>query len=212
LIKKSIVAFIYGIAIITNMETLSKLFGNETKVKIMKLFLFNPERVFDVGDIADRVKASTHKVRREVNLLGKMGLVKKRLGSKKKANSHGFVLDTNFTYLFPLQNFLISAEPLHPKEIVKKITKLGSVKLIIIAGVFIQEPESRADILIVGDNIKKGPLENTIKTLESEIGKELKYAYFTTDDFKYRLSMCDKLTRDILDYPHKKIVNKLGIV
>ncbi|MCX6702069.1 MAG: hypothetical protein NTX96_02675 [Candidatus Zambryskibacteria bacterium] len=128
------------------METLSKLFGNETKVKIMKLFLFNPERVFDVKDIRDRVKANSSKVRREINLLGKIGLVKRRVGSKKRANSHGFILDPNFVYLLPLQNFLVNIEPLHPKEIIKKITRLGSVKLIIIAGVFIQEFESRVDI------------------------------------------------------------------
>jgi hypothetical protein len=194
------------------METLAKLFGNETKVKMMKLFLFNPERIFDVTDIGDRVKADSSKVRREVNVLEKIGLVKRRSGGKKRANGHGFVLDANFSYLSPLQNFLINTEPLHPKEIIKKITKLGSVKLIIIAGVFIQEFESRVDLLVVGDNIKKGQLENTIKILESEIGKELKYANFTTEDFKYRLSMCDKLTRDILDYPHKKILNKLGII
>jgi hypothetical protein len=194
------------------METLAKLFGNETKVKIMKLFLFNPERVFDTSEVGDRVKENSSKVRREINLLEKAGLVKRRASSKKKSNGHGFVLDSSFSYLLPLQNFLINSEPLHPKEIIKKITKLGSVKLIIVAGVFIQEFENRVDILIVGDNIKKGPLDNTIKVLESEIGKELKYAYFTTEDFKYRLSMCDKLTRDILDYPHKKILNRLGII
>ena len=55
-------------------------------------------------------------------------------------------------------------------------------------------------------------MEHTMKTLESEIGKELRYSYFTTDDFNYRNGMCDKLTRDILDYPHKKLVNKLGIL
>ena len=51
------------------METLSKLFGNETKVKIMKLFLFNPERIFGVGDIGERVKADSTKVRREILLV-----------------------------------------------------------------------------------------------------------------------------------------------
>ncbi len=194
------------------METLAKLFGNETKVKIMKLFLFNPEQVFGISDISDRVKTGSNKVRREINLLQKIGLVKHRAGGKRKAHSGGFVLDSSFTYLLPLQNFLINTEPLHPKEIIRKISKLGSIKLVIIAGVFVQEPESRVDILVVGDNIKKGKLENTIKVLESEIGKELKYTYFTTEDFKYRLSMYDKLIRDILDYPHRKIVNKLGIV
>ena len=83
---------------------------------------------------------------------------------------------------------------------------------IVIAGVFIQEPESRVDMLIVGDGVKKTALENTIKLLESELGKELKYAYFTTQDFQYRLSMFDKLIRDVLDYPHKKVLNRLSFL
>jgi hypothetical protein len=194
-----------------DMETLSKLFGSEAKVKIMRLFLFNPDHVFCTSDIADRVKVPIGQVRREVGLLEKSGLVKSRLpnhnGQKK-----GYILDPHFTYLLPLQNFLINVDPLQPKEIIKRITKLGPIKLIIVAGVFMQEPESRVDMLIVGDHIKKTSLEHTMKILESEIGKELRYACFTTEDFQYRLSMCDKLTRDILDYPHKKILNKLGVI
>ncbi len=191
------------------METLSKLFGSEAKVKVMRLFLFNPDHIFDTADIADRVKSDISRVRKEVGVLEKAGLVKSRTPARL-GNKKGYMLDTHFAYLLPLQNFLINAEPLHPKEITKKIVKLGTIKLILVAGVFIQEGESRADLLIVGDHVKKAALENTIKTLESEIGKELRYAYFTTEDFQYRLSMCDKLIRDILDYPHKKIVNKLG--
>ena len=194
------------------MEALSKLFGNETKVKIMRLFLFNPDHVYDTTDIADRVKAESSKVRREVAILENIGLVKRRSTNKHKKNGHGFVLDTQFSYLVPLQNFLINIEPLNSKEIIRRVSRVGTIKLVVIAGVFIQEPESRADLLIVGDNVKKATLEKLIKTLESEIGKELRYAYFTTEDFKYRLSMFDKLTRDILDYPHKKVLNKLGIL
>ena len=194
------------------METLSKLFGSETKVKIMRLFLFNPERIFDTADITERIQGNISRVRKEVSTMEKMGFIKRRSTHKKNSSRQGFTIDSQFTYLSPLQNFLINTEPLHPKEIVKKISKLGSIKLIIVAGVFIQENESRVDLLVVGDGIKKSGLENTIKVLESEIGKELRYTHFTTEDFKYRLSMCDKLTRDILDYPHKKIFNKLGVI
>lgn len=191
------------------METLSKLFGSEVKVKTMRLFLFNPDQSFTNSDIAERVKSSPTKVRREIGVLEKMSLIKRRNGSSGKS---GFSLNKQFEYLIPLQNFLVNTEPLHDKDLIRKIGKTGSIKLIITSGVFIQEPESRVDILIVGDNIKDTSLKNTIQTIESEIGKELRYTHFTTDDFKYRISMCDKLTRDILDYPHKKVLNRLGIV
>jgi hypothetical protein len=34
-------------------------------------------------------------------------------------------------------------------------------------------------------------------------------ALFDTEEFMYRLKMYDKLLRDVLDYPHEKIVNKI---
>lgn len=203
------------------MEILSKLFGSEARVKIMRLFLFNPDIVFEIGIVADRVKEDPARVRKEILSLEKISLIKKKIVGKSEVKngrktetritSYGYYLNRTFSYLAPLQNFLINAKPLQPKEIVRKITQLGTVKLLVISGVFIQDPESRVDMLVVGDNIKKTHLENVVKTLESEIGKELKYAYFTTADFTYRLSMYDKLIRDILDYPHDKIVNKLGL-
>src|SRR6185369_8950493 len=102
------------------METLSKLFGSEAKVKIMRLFLFNPERAYTISDIANRVKVSNSHVRKEVNLLEKAGLIRNRMiihNGKKK----GYTLDTHFTSLLPLQNFLINVEPLHPQEVIKRI-------------------------------------------------------------------------------------------
>jgi hypothetical protein len=64
----------------------------------------------------------------------------------------------------------------------------------------------------VGDGVKKAKLDSIIKSVEAEVGKELRYAFFSTDEFKYRMSMYDKLVRDILDYPHKVLLDKLGIL
>ena len=54
-------------------------------------------------------------------------------------------------------------------------------------------------------------MERVIRSIEAEIGKELRYASFETPDFRYRLGMYDKLVRDILDFPHKKVVDKIGV-
>ena len=83
--------------------------------------------------------------------------------------------------------------------------------MVIVAGVFIQNPDSRVDLLIVGDNLKRGSIDRIVKTMEAEIGKELTFASFETADFHYRLGMYDKLIRDILDYPHQKLLDKLNI-
>lgn len=194
------------------METLAKIFGGEARVKIMRLFLFNQEALLDLATIAEKVKEDPTKVRKELVRMERFGLLKKKTQTRGGKQTHFFMLNRQFEYLLPLQNFLISSKPLQPKEIVKKITSLGSIKLILISGLFLQDSESRVDLLVVGDNIKKGQFDNMVTTLEAEIGKELKYAYFSTDDFNYRFSMYDKLIRDILDFPHEKLINKLPVL
>ena len=67
------------------------------------------------------------------------------------------------------------------------------------------------DLLVVGNNLKQTQLDNIIKTIESEIGKEIRYAVFETQEFNYRYSMFDKLVRELLESPHEKIINKLNL-
>lgn len=196
------------------METLAKLFGSETKVKILRLFLFNQDLSFDIEEVSERVKENTSKVRKEINNLEKISFLKKKVLSKSvnghKKTKNTYHLNKAFSYINSLYNLLINSKPLEQREIVRKISSLGSIKLIIVSGVFIQDSESRVDLLIVGDNLKNSSVENVVKNMEAEIGKELKYTFFSTDDFNYRLRMFDKLIRDILDYPHEKILNRLG--
>jgi hypothetical protein len=110
-----------------------------------------------------------------------------------------------------LKNFILSTVPLSKDQLLKKLQKAGRLKLVILAGIFGEEDSSRVDILAVGDGLKRGILERAIKDIEAEVGKELTYAAFNTQDFLYRLGMYDKFIRDILDYPHEKIINKLGL-
>ena len=76
----------------------------------------------------------------------------------------------------------------------------------IVSGVFIKNEDSRVDLLIVGDKMKRGKIEEGIRKLEAEIGAELVYAIFETKEFLYRLNMYDKLVRDIIDYPHEVLL------
>jgi hypothetical protein len=205
------------------MEILSKLFGNEAKVKIMRLFLFNPKVPFGIAEIVQRAKVKEGEAKREISNLEKMNLIKRKVFVKeevhhkkgeairKKVKVSGWVLRDSFPYLEALQNLLINVSIIGHDEVADRFKKIGRVKILIVAGVFIQDFDSRVDMLIVGDNIRKGQLDNVIKTLESELGRELRYSVFETSDFQYRLGIYDKLIRDILDFPHKKIIDKLGI-
>lgn len=205
------------------MDILEKIFGSSAKVKIIKLFLFNPEISYDIQQISDRTKVSHSQVRKEINALEKIQFLRQRSFLKEirrqknrsivtiKKRANGWTLDTKFPYLEALEAFLSNINPFRHKDIIDKISRAGKIQLLIISGIFIKEEDSRVDLLVVGDNIKQGMLEGIIKTIESEIGKEIRYAVFETSEFNYRYSVFDKLIRDILDYPHEKIINKLGL-
>lgn len=202
------------------MEILERLFGSSARVKVMKLFLFNPEELLEKIEIIKKTKSSSTLIQKELKDLCDIGLLKKRIfikssqtksGKTKKQKVIGFALNPTFKYLNNLKNLLINNEPFNHNEIIKKINKVGKIKLIVVSGLFIQNEDSRLDIFVVGDDIKERAVKGAISKMESEIGKELRYAFFTTTDFKYRYSVCDRLVRDVFDYPHQVVVDRIGL-
>ena len=54
-------------------------------------------------------------------------------------------------------------------------------------------------------------VEKAIRDLEAEIGMEIRFAVMTSEDLLYRVGMHDKLTRDLFDYKHQILVDKIGV-
>ncbi|MBX4198508.1 hypothetical protein KW782_04225 [Candidatus Parcubacteria bacterium] len=203
------------------LDTLEKIFGSGAKVKILRLFLFNPTEGFDIDQIAERAKVTPAVARYETALLQKAGVIKRKsffrdfiVGRKKEIERRrvsGWTLHEEFEYLEPLTTLLEYISAKRNQEIIKTLSRAGKLKLVIISGFFIRNRDSRVDMLIVGDDLKRGKLEQAIKLIESEFGREIRYAAFETADFRYRLGVYDKLIRDILDFPHEAILDKLGL-
>ncbi len=205
------------------MDTLTAIFGSDVKVKIMRLFLFNDSTTFLVREIIERTKSAQDQVKRELNILEKASILKSRKVSKdlqvqkgktvitKKIEGLGYYLNTKYPYLDPLKNLLTITSLRVDESLTKRFTNAGKIKLFIVAGVFTQNWDSRVDLLLVGDDLNISKIENVIKIIESEIGKEIAYSAFETQDFEYRLGIHDRLVRDILDYPHVTLLDRLGI-
>ena len=179
------------------MEILGKIFGTTARVKIMRLFLLNRNKVFVNADIATRSRVSPEGVRKEIRLLESIEFIKKR--------PNGYIFNQNFLYTKELENLLVSTEVLDKEAVATSFKKVGKLKLLVVSGIFIKDKDSRVDILLVGDNLNKSKIEDSIRKMEAEVGTEMTYASFTTKDFIYRLAMYDKLVRDILDFPHEVI-------
>ena len=200
------------LAYTSRMETLAKLFGGQARVKIMRLFLLNNNNLFETEDVVSRSRVTKANSRREVNALAAMGFVKQKLvthegarGAKKKVPA--WQLDPSFPYIDSIRDLLVDPSLLLREDLPLKFKQVGKIKLLIVSGIFIASEKSRVDILIVGDKLKKNVIQQIIKGLESEVGKELDYVVLDSGEFKYRIDMYDKLVCDIIDLPHEKIVD-----
>jgi hypothetical protein len=201
---------------------LEKLFGSAPRIKIIRLFFLNSETLFNTREISRRAKVNLLSVRREILLLKKIGFIKQKEErideiiklkkgkiKNKKKKIQGLKLNLLFPFFHPLKNLVINTAPIDREKLTKMLSSIGRMKLIILSGIFIQSDDSNTDLLLVGDSIRRSALERVLRNIEAQIGKELIYAVFNTKEFLYRFGMYDRFIRDILDYPHEKIVNKL---
>lgn len=190
-----------------HMDALEKIFGGAGRVKIMRLFLFNETLYFETSDVCERSKVDAPRARRELNFLAKTGLIKKSTRGSKTV----WYLNDRFAYLKEFQQLLLQTSLVNTSAIVRKISKIGRLKLVIFTGLFKEQLEGSLDILIVAEKAKKSTADSAMANIEAEIGKEIRFAVLDLEDFKYRLGVGDRLIRDVLDYPHEVVYDKIGL-
>jgi len=205
-------------------RALERLFGSAARVKIIRLFFLNPDMFFDIKEISRRTRVALPSARREILLLKSVGfitqkeekiddIIKLKNGKIKNIRKkiHGLRLNMSFQFFRSLKSLVVDTVPIDNERLIKMLSSVGRMKLVILSGIFIQSEDSRTDLFLVGDAIKKAVLQKVLKNIEAEIGKELVFAILSTKEFLYRFGMYDKFVRDVLDYPHEKLINKLNV-
>ena len=198
-------------------DPLSILFGSQARVKLLRFFLFNPSKEFSFDDISKRARLVRRTARTEINALEKAGVIVKRTmyvpidGKSKKMKVLGFALDKSFPELQALQPFLFETAPIDGKNLLVHLRQAGVIDFLVVAGVFVREFDQQLDVLLAMKKVSQTKVEKAIRALEAEIGVEIRFAVMTNDDLLYRVGMYDKLTRDLFDYKHQVLVDKIGI-
>lgn len=206
------------------MDTLEKLFDSPVRAKLLKLFLMNPDTRFTRSEASRQAQVRPGEFQREARRLVQLRLVKSasaRLARPLTDNPGRmkfparretvFTVNRDFPLFAELRALCLKSAP-HAKGLLAgKIKRLGNIKLAILAGVFIDNPTSRVDLFIVGDSIRKARMKSFIQWLEARIGKELNYVAMSSPEFKYRRDMYDRFVRDVLEFPHETVINKLGV-
>ena len=127
------------------------------------------------------------------------------------------MLNPNFEFFAELRSLILKSSPAERDSMMKKVSNLGRVRLALISGIFLNDPnttsqyDSPADLFIVGDDINRQKLRNFLASLEAEVGTEIKFTLMDKEEFDYRYGMFDRFVRVLLEGPHEKIINKIGL-
>ena len=198
------------------MERLGVLFGSIARVKLMRHFLMNPDSKFTMKDLAVRSKVSAASVKKEIFLLKKADLAKETIisstnkrGTVKKQKA--VMLNPVFPYKETLTELLLQPQTINKPAITKRFKQIGKIKLLIISGILTGAADSRVDVLVVGKDVDNKKLSRAMREVEADVGRELSYAAFDTDDFIYRMNMYDKLIADVLDFPHERLIDSMSL-
>lgn len=189
------------------------LFGSKTRVKLLNLFLANPDKSYYVREITRVIGEQVNSVRRELANMQNVGVVK----STTKDRKLFYEVNTRYKYYTPLRAMFAGAEihesvlPENSKTLTddwktqaKKIKPF--VKVFIIAGVLIGDSKATTDMLIVGDNTNN-VLSKWAASVEKKEGRDLNYSIISFEEFYYRLSIRDKFITDIVEEKHKVIID-----
>ncbi len=176
---------------------LKALFSSQTRVKLLSTFLLHPEQEFFIRELTRLLSEQINSIRRELENLRKIGLVKARSRNRKKY----YHVDPEFPLFQDLRN-IFTKEIRAESPIVQQLKRIPGVQFVVLAGSF-ANTESKVDLLIAGE-IKKEILEALL--LQDPTLKNVKYSVFPVPDFLYRVSLRDRFILDIVNDPRHFIV------
>lgn len=189
------------------MEMLGKIFGSGARLKTLRLFAFNQDASFTLAEVAERTKLAKDAARREVADLLSAGFLRKK-GTATRAR---YQINPRFEHLTALDTFIRETTNVRKENILRALRRAGTLQLVALTGLFTGIIEPQIDLLVVGDRIEERVLAHAVRSLEAELGREIRYASFATADFRYRRGVYDRLLRDVFDYPHRILVDKIGL-
>ena len=199
---------------------MDQLFGSKTRVKLLTLFMSNPNRSFYVREITRKIEEQINSVRRELANLLSLGLITSDSTNHKlyyevnQKYEHYEALSMLFTGQKPKAATKATkvapedkkskkadtkkAEPVATAMVDQDIwDKVGNVAGLLYSGAFTRDTNSPVDVMVIGD-VTTSRVETAIAELEKEKNKELRYAVMEVDEWVYRRQVKDKFYTQIM--------------
>ena len=174
---------------------LSDLITSKTRVKILALFLDNPNDMFHVREVVRRVDEEINAVRRELIHLEEKGILKR----EPRVNRVYYYLDKNYPHFFDLLSIQAKNTGLGA-NIIKNRIRLGKIKFAMLSGKFargIRDNPEEVDLLVVG-TVVLPELSLLIKEEEEKRKHEINYTVMTEEEFNFRKKRRDPFITSVI--------------
>jgi predicted transcriptional regulator len=179
-----------------------QLFGSKTRVKLLSLFLNNPNRPFYVREITRKVDEQINSVRRELSNLLSIGIVR----SDSSNNRLYYEVNADYQFYAPLRAIFTNValeeqtdlkDTREDTDLIKKLRATGNIKLAFETGTFVREQGAGTDLFIMGD-VNRARLAKVVGEMEQELGREINYTVVTQEDFVYRQRLNDRFLAGVM--------------
>jgi predicted nucleotidyltransferase len=175
---------------------LERLFSSSVRVKLLALLLLNPGQSFHIRQLARRLDCSYSNVRRELQNLTELGLLKRRT----VANAVQFSANESHFLYDDLRSILLKTEGLG--DVIRgRLVPTGQVDLALVYGSTAKGQErvdSDIDLLIVGTpNLTE--LEDALDDLETRIGRPINYVLYSPTEWESKLAERDPFLTRVMD-------------
>lgn len=190
------------------------------RAKLLRVFVFSESSALTLIDASKRAGVPLRTAAEPLKFLEQLGILKRETlsimvkGNPSKKISAGkqkvdaWILNPDFTYTRALSSFVHEVSPVRHNAVMQALRRGGKLATVILSGNFMGDPSRPTDLLVAVDAVNERRLEQAVRQLEPMFGREIRYAAFSTPEFRYRLTIQDRLIRDTLDYPHLVLLDK----
>lgn len=198
--------------------TINALFGSKTRVKLLHLFLNNPDKSFYVREITRLIDEQINSVRRELSNMLEVGIIT----SDTKDNKLYYQANRKYQFFIPFRA-IFAPEPASKKTKKPSATNvsdggwqddvraLKGARVAIAAGILVEGSASAVDLFLVG-NLAPAKVKDVIAAIEQSEGREVNYSVMSYDEFYYRLSVRDRFIMELFAGKHLTLIDTDNVV
>ncbi len=185
---------------------LERLITSTARVRLLELFLLNPDRKMYIREIARFTGLNLNAVRRELTNLEEFGL----LASSTSGNTKTYAVNKENPILQELTMIVLKTEGVG-KVLKENIESLGQIRCAFLYGSFAKNAariDSDVDLFLIG-KVDEDALEPLIRRSEERLQRDVNYVIFTVEEFKRRREQNDPFVSNVLAEPRIILIGEI---